>query len=91
MDAARTKVKEIKGMRATILSTEGTIARTQLFRACLISLVVGIIGIGAGLISFWLARVAMNHQAREKAFGGGETSSGTKQSGENRVSRKYEP
>ncbi len=66
MDRIRVQVAEIRGMRSDLISDEGGIARSQLLRASLTSLVAGILGIGAGLFAFWLSRVMLLQQARER-------------------------
>ncbi len=68
MGLIREKVTAVKGMRATLISDEGALARSQLLRASLTSLVAGIIGVGAGFIAFWLSRVTMQHQERERGL-----------------------
>jgi signal transduction histidine kinase/CheY-like chemotaxis protein len=40
--------------------------QSHVMRASLTSLIAGIFGVGAGLLAFWLARVAMRHQQRER-------------------------
>jgi signal transduction histidine kinase/DNA-binding response OmpR family regulator len=66
MDRIRAQVEEIRGMRSDLVSEEGGGARSQLLRASLTSLVAGILGIGAGLFAFWLSRVMLSQQARER-------------------------
>jgi signal transduction histidine kinase/CheY-like chemotaxis protein len=66
MDRVRAQVAEIRGMRSDLVSEEGGVARSQLLRASLTSLVAGILGIGAGLFAFWLSRVMLTQQARER-------------------------
>jgi signal transduction histidine kinase/CheY-like chemotaxis protein len=68
MSLIREKVTAVKGMRATLISDEGAMARSQLLRASLTSLVAGVIGVGAGFIAFWLSRVTMQHQERERGL-----------------------
>lgn len=66
LDRIRALAGEIREVRSTLISDNGAVVRNQLLRASLTSLVAGIIGVGAGLIAFWLARVTMAHQARER-------------------------
>ncbi len=66
MERIRVQVADIRGMRSDLISDEGGIARSQLLRASLTSLVAGILGIGAGLFAFWLSRVMLLQQARER-------------------------
>jgi len=66
MDGIRTKVAELRGMHANLVSDNGGQARSRLLRASLTSLVAGVLGIGAGVFAFWLARVMLGHQERER-------------------------
>lgn len=66
MDTIRTNVAALRGMRADLVSDNGGGARARLLRASLTSLVAGILGVGAGVFAFWLARVMLGHQQREK-------------------------
>jgi signal transduction histidine kinase/CheY-like chemotaxis protein len=66
MDGIRAKIAEIRTIRSDLISDHGAEARSQLLRASLTSLVAGIIGIGAGMFAFWLSRLTLRHQARER-------------------------
>ena len=66
MDRIRIQVANIRKMRPDLVSEEGGVARSQLLRASLTSLVAGVLGIGAGLFAFWLSRVMLTQQARER-------------------------
>ena len=66
MENIRALAAEISSMRSDVVSDNGEAARAQLMRASLTSLIAGIIGIGAGVFAFWLARIMLNQQAREK-------------------------
>lgn len=66
MDGMRDKMLEIRRMRSHLVSDESSGARAQLLRASLTSLVAGVIGIGAGLFAFWLFRLTLSHQERER-------------------------
>jgi signal transduction histidine kinase/DNA-binding response OmpR family regulator len=66
MDSIRTKVVDLRGMRADLVPDKGGGARARLLRASLTSLIAGILGVGAGVFALWLARVMLGHQQREK-------------------------
>lgn len=66
MNSIREEIVAIQGVRATLISDEDVLARGQLFRASLTSLVAGIIGVGAGFTAYWLSRITMRHQQRER-------------------------
>ena len=66
MDRIRAQITDLRGMRSDLLSEDGSVARSQLLRASLTSLVAGILGIGAGLFAFWLSRVMLSQQERER-------------------------
>jgi signal transduction histidine kinase/DNA-binding NarL/FixJ family response regulator len=66
MDLIRQQVAELGRMRADLVSDDGIAARTQLLRASLTSLVAGVLGVGAGLLAFWLSRLTIIHQQRER-------------------------
>ncbi len=51
---------------SALVFEQGASARSQLTRASLTSLTAGILGIGAGLFAFWLSRMAVKHQERER-------------------------
>jgi signal transduction histidine kinase/CheY-like chemotaxis protein len=66
MDDLRGDISLIRGMHSDLLSDDGAGTRAQLMRASLTSLIAGIIGIGAGAFAFWLSRVMLEHQERER-------------------------
>jgi signal transduction histidine kinase/CheY-like chemotaxis protein len=66
MKEIREKVDQIRRVHADLISAEGMNASAQLLRASLTSLVAGAIGIGAGLLAFFLVRHAMKSQQREQ-------------------------
>jgi CHASE3 domain sensor protein len=66
MDELRAKVNELRNLRSGYVSDFGATTRTQLLRASLTSLIAGILGVGAGAFAFWLARVMLGHQERER-------------------------
>jgi signal transduction histidine kinase/CheY-like chemotaxis protein len=68
MDEIRAEVVAIHSMRAHLISDEGGKESSQLRRASLTSLVAGVLGIGAGLFAFWLARLTLKHQERERVL-----------------------
>jgi len=66
MEEARVQGARIRLMRTDLVSEAGGLARSQLLRASLTSLVAGCFGIGAGVFAFWLSRVMLVQQARER-------------------------
>jgi signal transduction histidine kinase/DNA-binding NarL/FixJ family response regulator len=68
MEEIRKEVASIHSMRAHLISDEGGKEREQLWRASLTSFGAGILGIGAGLFAFWLARLTLKHQERERVL-----------------------
>jgi signal transduction histidine kinase/CheY-like chemotaxis protein len=66
MDSIRSKVSDIRNMRANIVFESGADARARLLRASMTSLTAGILGVGAGGFAFWLARVMLDQQKRER-------------------------
>ncbi|MCD6049628.1 MAG: multi-sensor hybrid histidine kinase, partial [Verrucomicrobia bacterium] len=68
MDEIRAEVATIHQMRAHLISDEGNKERAELRRASLTSFVAGILGLGAGLFAFWLARLTLKHQERERVL-----------------------
>ena len=68
MDKIRSLAAEISAQRSDVVSENGGPARAQLMRASLTSLVAASIGIGAGVFAFWLARIMLGQQTREKAL-----------------------
>jgi signal transduction histidine kinase/CheY-like chemotaxis protein len=61
-------VAQIRSVRLYPPSGEGQEIRGQLWRAALTSLVAGILGIGAGLLAFWLSQVMLQQQQRERVL-----------------------
>ncbi len=62
-------VDDLSAMGASpsaLVFAQGASARLQLTRASLTSLTAGILGIGAGLFAFWLSRMTVKHQERER-------------------------
>jgi signal transduction histidine kinase/CheY-like chemotaxis protein len=66
MDQIRQQVAELGRMRSDLVSDDGATARSQLLRASMTSLVAGVLGVGAGLLAFWLSRLTIIHQQRER-------------------------
>ncbi len=66
MDQIRQQIAELGRMRSDLVSDDGATARSQLLRASLTSLVAGVLGVGAGLLAFWLSRLTIIHQQRER-------------------------
>ncbi len=66
MDQVRRRAAVIRGMRVDTIATAASAEQDQLTRALLTDLFTGALGLGAGVFAFFLARVAMEHQAREK-------------------------
>ena len=66
MDEIRMRVEELKEMRTDLVFRDETGTRRQLVRASMTSLAAGILGAGAGVYAFWLARVMLGHQERER-------------------------
>ena len=66
MDSIRNRVQRMVS-RSTVLLSAGVTedSRRHLTRASLTSLVAGVIGIGAGFLAVYLARVALKHQRQE--------------------------
>ena len=66
MDAVRSGIRKLDGE----LQDEEAVVHNEIlhraYRANLATLVAGIIGIGAGLLALWMARVASMHKAREQ-------------------------
>lgn len=73
-DVGRRDPREIRDRVARMVSNSTALLRTgmtessrrHLLRASLTSLVAGIIGIGAGFLAVYIARVALKHQRQEK-------------------------
>ncbi len=68
MEEIRLQVAELSRLRSDLVSDDGATARTQLLRASLTSLVAGVLGVGAGLLAFWLSRLTIIHQRRERGL-----------------------
>lgn len=66
IDKLRTQVAGIRRLRSGVNMDDGADARNQLMWAGMTSLVAGIIGIGAGTFAFWLSRITLEHQKRER-------------------------
>jgi len=66
MDEIRMRVEALKGMRTDLVFRDDAGTRRQIVRASLTSLAAGILGAGAGVYAFWLARVMLGHQERER-------------------------
>ncbi|HEY4417527.1 MAG TPA: ATP-binding protein [Verrucomicrobiae bacterium] len=66
MDAIREQMAQMGRLHNVQLSDNREQIQRQVYRANLTSLVAGIAGIGAGLIAFWLTRVALRQQRRER-------------------------
>jgi len=67
MDEIRVKARELAEMQKTVtVQNLADSPRGPLFRATMTSLVAGILGVGAGVFAFWLARVMLGHQDRER-------------------------
>ena len=66
MDQCREIVNRVKTQHGTIITDGGEGQRSQVLRAIVTSLVAGIIGIGAGILAFFLAVLAIRHQQRER-------------------------
>ncbi len=65
MHTARAHLADLRGMLPDPLADEAG-SRAQLWRASLTSLIAGVIGIGAGVFAFWLSRITLQHQERER-------------------------
>jgi len=66
MDELRARLAQIRETpRESVLDGDAT-ARAQLLRAGLTSLVAGVLGIGAGVISLWLSRLTLQQKERER-------------------------
>ena len=68
LDKTRADLDQIRQMPGHLVSTHVASTRTQLLRASLTSLVAGILGIGAGMFAFWLARAMLEQKEREAAL-----------------------
>jgi signal transduction histidine kinase/CheY-like chemotaxis protein len=65
-DAVRQKVNELREFQPTLASSTSRHAQGKLLQASLTSLVAGALGIGAGLLAFYLARVGLRQEVRER-------------------------
>jgi signal transduction histidine kinase/DNA-binding response OmpR family regulator len=66
MDKIRTLVEQMRRARPNLLTLEADEPRRQLRRASYTSFTAGLVGVGAGLFAFYLARVALRHEKRER-------------------------
>lgn len=68
MDDIRKLVERMHQERPNLLTVEGHATRAQLRRASYTSLAAGLVGVGAGLFAFRLARIALLQEKRERAL-----------------------
>ena len=66
MDEIRVLVGRMRRERLDIFTSNGEQTRRQLNRANVTSLVAGLLGVGAGFFSLYLARVGLEHERRER-------------------------
>ncbi len=66
MEGIRSRVAELGDMRQAVVFRDASGTRGKLVRASMTSVVAGIMGVGAGIYAFWLARVMLGHQDRER-------------------------
>jgi signal transduction histidine kinase len=66
LTALRGDAAALGGTPSALVFDQGAVARSQLTRASLTSLVAGILGLGAGLLAFGLSRLTLKHQERER-------------------------
>ncbi len=66
MDQIRRRGSAIRGMRSETVAAATEAEQRQLTRALMTDLVAGALGLGAGVFALFLARVAIQHQSREK-------------------------
>jgi signal transduction histidine kinase len=66
MDRLREEIEKIRRMPQASVADDGAVARAQLLRAGLTSLIAGVLGIGAGMIAFWLSRLTLEQKERER-------------------------
>jgi signal transduction histidine kinase len=64
--ALRREAAALGGTPSALVFDQGAVARSQLTRASLTSLVAGVLGLGAGLLAFGLSRLTVKHQERER-------------------------
>lgn len=72
MDEIRALVGRMRRERLDIFTSNGEQTRRQLNRANVTSLVAGLIGVGAGFFSLYLARVGLEHERRERELAEGK-------------------
>ncbi len=65
MDEFRERIVHVTTARADITSSEARLLRAQLLRANLTSVLAAVIGLGAGLLAFYLAILSGRHARRE--------------------------
>ena len=68
MADVRSRVARLRVPRLDLSSSESWTVRSQLLRASLTSLVAGVLGIGAGWLAFWLSRLMLQQQRRERSL-----------------------
>jgi signal transduction histidine kinase/CheY-like chemotaxis protein len=68
LDKLRTDLDQVRKMPGHLVSSHVAVTRAQLLRASLTSLIAGIMGIGAGLFAFWIARLMLDQKEREQAL-----------------------
>ena len=68
VDKLRAELDQVRLMPGHLVSTHVASTREQLLRASLTSLVAGILGIGAGMLAFWLSRLMLIQKEREQAL-----------------------
>ncbi len=66
MDQIRRRGAVIRGMRSETVAAATEAEQRQLTRALMTDLGAGALGLGAGVFALYLARVAIQHQSREK-------------------------
>ncbi|MBL9169478.1 MAG: CHASE3 domain-containing protein [Verrucomicrobiales bacterium] len=66
MDALRQQIDAIQNLSPERAEIGENDTKGQLLRAGLTSLSAGVVGIGAGVYAFWLARIMLGHKERER-------------------------
>ncbi|MCC6233567.1 MAG: CHASE3 domain-containing protein [Verrucomicrobiales bacterium] len=66
MDEVRVAIHRLRLLKGGGLVREGLTPHSQLRRASLTSLAAGGLGVCAGIYAFWLARIMLGHQERER-------------------------
>ena len=66
MDGIHTQMDKLVKLDNELDSKIHTRIRDRFLRASLTSLVVGIVGVGAGIYALWLSRLTLKHQQRER-------------------------